>query len=86
MVYSRGEPIMKDNIPLGDMEIAMAMSYIRSAPFPTTVNGFLDYCDTIDDNGGDSAALLEAIQKAMLEIDDDSPLSDSPSAETESSA
>jgi len=77
---------MKDELPMGDLEIAMAMSYTWKAPFGTTITGFLNYCDELDENGGDSLALFQAMQKAIAEIDADSPFAGSQSAGTESSA
>ena len=83
--YERGNMVLKEDVPMGDMEIAMAMSYVRDAPFQTTIEGFLGFCDMLDDQGGDSSALLDTIQRCIMEVDGDSPFADSPSAGTESS-
>lgn len=79
---------MKDNLPSGDMAIRMLILYVRSAPFELTPNGFLDYCDRMDENRIGSAkdmftrmeAIAVSIEKGEL-----SPFAESPSQETATS-
>ena len=83
MNFGHGQPTLKDNAPLGDIQVATLMQYVYEAPFPTTVEGFLAFTDTMDPDA--SSALWLAINEGMQEVDNGGPLADSPSAETASS-
>lgn len=43
-----GKPVV-DETSLGDVDIIITLSYIRTAPFRTDLNGFLHYCDMLDE-------------------------------------
>ena len=54
---------------MGDVEIIKALSFVRSAPFPCTLKGFLDYCEKLDEvKVGNGEALLSAIEDAAKEV------------------
>lgn len=54
---------------MGDVQIIKALSFVRSAPFPCTLKGFLDYCDKLDEiKVGNGEALLKAIEDAAQEV------------------
>ena len=54
---------------IGDVEVLKALAYVRSAPFPTTLNGFLAYCDKLDEvKNGNGEALFAALNKAVEEV------------------
>ena len=54
---------------MGDVEILKTLSYVRSAPFQTTVRGFLAYCDSLDAvQVGNGEKLLQAIADAVAEL------------------
>lgn len=71
-----------------DLALYAALSTVRSAPFPVTLEGFLDYCDSLDEveygKGAEFGARLileaEHIQSGKM-----SPFADSRSAEKQSS-
>ena len=84
MKFTQGSaPQMSDNVPLGDLEIAMLMQYIYQAPFRTTIEGFLSFTDDMDP--AMAKELMARLNDALKEIDESSPFVSSPSAETESS-
>lgn len=43
-----GKPII-DETRLGDVDIIMNLAYIRNAPFRMDLDGFLHYCDLLDE-------------------------------------
>ena len=54
---------------IGDVEIIKTLAFVRSAPFPCTLKGFLDYCDKLDAiKIGNGEALLNAIDAAIEEV------------------
>ncbi len=63
-----GQQIMEYS-DIGDVEILKTLSFIRSAPFPLTLRGFLDYCDELDKKSvGNAERLFEAISLAAEEV------------------
>lgn len=54
---------------MGDVEIIKTLAFVRTAPFPITLKGFLDYCDTLDAiKVGNGEALLRALGDAAEEV------------------
>ena len=43
-----GKPVV-DETSLGYVDVIITISYIRSAPFKVDLQGFLHYCDLLDD-------------------------------------
>ena len=43
-----GKPVI-DETSLGYVDIIITLSYVRSAPFRPNLEGFLHYCDMLDD-------------------------------------
>ena len=43
-----GKPVIDDTL-LGDVDVIIMLSYVRSAPFKVTLDGFLHYCDLLDE-------------------------------------
>lgn len=88
MRTSGGQAVIeKTNI--GDIEIIGNLSYIRSAPFPITLEGFLDFCDALDYKSlGSAEKLWDRICETvkMIEEGGTSPFADSQTQETGSSA
>ena len=78
------DAMLKDTVPMGDLEIATVMQYVFRAPFRTSINGFLEYTDDMEPEA--STALFKRMSEAMREIDGSSPFADSPSAENANSA
>lgn len=74
---------MSDAMPLGDLELAMAMQYVFKAPFKTDIESFLNYTDDMDPEK--ASALLARINQGIKEIDENGPFAGSPSAENVSS-
>ena len=70
---------------IGDVEVLKALAYVRSAPFPKSLQGFLTYCDKLDTvKVGNGEALFTAINEAIEEVTaSPGPLEDSVSATTE---
>lgn len=50
---------------MGDVEILSILAFVKSAPFVKTVDAFLDYCDTLEDEG---AALLKRMSEIFQEL------------------
>ena len=74
---SQGRQVqMSDNVPLGDLEIAMAMQYIFKAPFKTDIESFLNYTDEMEPEK--ATALLKRLNEGIKEIDSSSPFVESP--------
>ena len=71
---------LRDDLPMGDLEIATMMQYVFKAPFRTTVAGFLDFTDEMEPEM--ASALFKRMSAGMQEIDGSSPFADSPSAES----
>lgn len=81
---SQGKRVeMSDTVPLGDLEIAMAMQYVYKAPFRTDIQSFLTYTDDMEPEK--ATALLNRLNQGIQEIDESSPFGGSPSAENASS-
>ena len=82
--YVNGKPIVVD-IRVGDASIINTLSYVRKAPFPTDLEGFLDYCDRMDEaNLGSAEAMLNDMDAVIEEIKGEgSPLENSQGAETQ---
>lgn len=54
---------------IGDVEVLKTLTYVRSAPFPKTLPGFLSYCDKLDEKKcGMGEALFTAMNKAVEEV------------------
>ena len=77
------EMSMSDNIPVGDLEIAMLMQYVFRAPFKADIEGFLSFTDGMEPFFAN--ALMKRMNEAIVTIDESSPFVNSPSAETENS-
>lgn len=80
-----GENIV-DGSHISDIQIIGLMSYIRKAPFDTTLDGFLDYGDILDEKTpGSATRLMNDLISVARGIDngDVSPFVPSPEAETE---
>lgn len=79
--------IEKTNI--GDIAIINVLAYVRSSPFPPTLDGFLDFCDMLDNaNIGSAQKLWDKMSDAVehIEAGDTSPFVDSPTQVKENSA
>ena len=81
-----GQTVIKD-ARVGDAEIVRLMAYVNKAPFQPTLNGFLTYCDQMDEKDfGSAERLYQDIILTVEEIDKEAgPLGDSQPAETPSS-
>ena len=81
-----GKPVIGET-RVGDAAIIKVLAYVRRAPFPIDLKGFLRYCDKMDENDlGSAERMLIDIEKAALEIEEaETPLADSPAAEMQSS-
>ena len=63
-----GEQILEYQ-DVGDVEIIKTLAFVRAAPFPRTVKGFLGYCDKLDEKEiGNGEKLFQAIVDAVVEI------------------
>ena len=72
-----------------DVMYLRTLSYVESAPFEKTLDGFFTYTDMLDGKKrGNGAKLYDEMIKAvdMIENGEKSPSADSPGAENESSA
>lgn len=81
-----GEPVVSET-RVGDAAVIKVLAYVGKAPFPTDLNGFLNYCDKMDSNDlGSAERLITDIEAAALQIEEgETPLPDSQGAETPSS-
>lgn len=43
-----GNKFVPDSVQLGDANLIEVLMYVRKAPFQTTVDGFLEYCDQME--------------------------------------
>ena len=71
-----------------DLAIFAALSTVRSAPFPVTLDGLLDYCDGLDEVEYGLGARFGGrliTEAASIQADKKSPFVSSPTAETPSS-
>lgn len=87
-VEQRKQGIEVKNLPIGDWNILQRMLYIREAPFPTSLDGFLAYTDRMDsEHPGSADAFWEVLGEAIQSIDEgtSSPLEPSQGAGTQSS-
>ena len=62
-----GKPVV-DETSLGDVDIIIMMSYVRSAPFKADLKGFLNYCDVMDNKEMGSAQRLYDRLSALTEV------------------
>ena len=62
-----GKPVV-DETCLGGVDIITTLQYVKSAPFKTDLNGFLDYCDRMDANELGSAERLYEKLREMTAI------------------
>lgn len=72
----------------GDLDVLAHMAYVASAPFKTTVQGFLGFTDKLDaECPGAGLALWNEIAEGVEKIDEEpnSPFVSSPGAEKETS-
>lgn len=53
-----------DTANIADVEIIRTLAFVRSAPFPTELEGFMDYCDTLD------AKRLGAAEEMFMALSD----------------
>lgn len=83
-----GGEVTLENALQGDLELLSILVYVEKAPFRPTVEGFLAFCDKLDErNNGDSLVLFEEMKEKVGLIDERSasPLADCPSQETQNS-
>lgn len=86
---SGSDGVVIDRTRLGDVEIISTLAYVRKAPFRATLDGFLEYGDTLDDKSvGSAQALYNKMVSTVKEIDkgEGSPFVPSPAAEKGTSA
>lgn len=81
-----GETVVTD-INVGDASLIRTLSFVSRAPFPTDLEGFLNYCDKMDAvQLGSAEQLVNEIDGIITELKAvESPLADSQGAETQSS-
>lgn len=84
--FVNGQPVVSET-RVGDVAVIKVLAYVRKAPFPTDLKGFLDYCDKMDEaNLGSAEQLLTDIEETALDIENgETPLPDSQGAEIPSS-
>ena len=78
----------RKELPSGDMAIRMILLYVKEAPFEPTQDGYLDFCDMLDERNLGAAKDLFTRMEAIavsLEKGEMSPFAPSPSQETASS-
>lgn len=64
-----GEGVV-DATLLGDVEIIRALAFVKKAPFPTDLEGFTNYCDSLDmKRHGAADDLFQAILGAVSKIE-----------------
>lgn len=88
MRASNGQTVV-ERTNIGDIEIIGTLSYVRSAPFPVNLEGFLDFCDVLDHKSvGSAQRLWDKMLETVKAIDEGgtSPFAGSPTQETGSSA
>lgn len=81
--------IVMDEALVGDSEIVQVLQYVRTSPFPQTVEGVLSFTDKLDDieygNGerfwNDVIRGAEAIEKGEVSPFVDSQVQETPSSE-----
>lgn len=81
-VINGDEKTLKPDAPIGDLELLMMLQYVYSAPFATTIEGFLRFTDVMDPD--QASALLARMNDCTRELIAYSPFVQSPSQETES--
>lgn len=82
-----GTPQLKDNIPFGDLQVAMILRYTAKAPYGNNANSFWEFMDVVEAFDVDKAnALYKRLVEAAKEVSEDSPFAGSPPQETENSA
>lgn len=82
-----GQVIM-DEARIGDSEIIQILQYVRTSPFPQTVEGVLDFTDKLDAvQFGNGMRFWEDVEKGAEKIEKGlvSPFADSQAQETPSS-
>lgn len=58
-----------DSIDYGMAEIAILLQFVRKAPFPINAEGFLEYCDSLDEKDTkNSSELFKKIYEVAGEI------------------
>ena len=83
-----GEQVVKET-RLGDSAIIEVLAFVHKAPFPVDLNGFYDFCDRMDEHDlGSASRMFDAMAAAKDRLQEglESPLEDSPAAETSKSA
>ena len=83
VVQSENGRTLKDGAPLGDIQILTMLQYISKAPFSISINGFLDFTDSLEPE--QSIELQRRIEEAIKEVVNGSPFAGSPSMGTDSS-
>ena len=80
--------IVMDEALVGDSEIVQFLQYIRTSPFPQTVEGVLSFTDKLDDiEYGNGERFWQAVMEGAEKIEKGlvSPFADSQAQETPSS-
>lgn len=58
------------DVEVGDMELMSVLTYVRSAPFKTDMESFLEYCDGLEEKeAGISVRLYDDMRLAIESID-----------------
>ena len=73
-----GKPRIKDNVPFGDLQVAMILRYTYKAPYRCTAESFWSFMDTVEAFDVDKAnALYARLTEAAKEVAEDSPFAGS---------
>ena len=62
---------IKEGAPLGDIRILSMLMYVSVAPFPLTLDGYLDFTDRISPEA--ATALQKRMEEGAAEVASDSP-------------
>ena len=82
-----GEPKMRDDLKLGDMQVAMVLRYTSKAPYGNSAESFWEFMDVAEAVDVDKAnALYVRLVKTAREVSKDSPFAGLQQQATETSA
>lgn len=75
---SEGRPVLKDNIPFGDIQVASILRYTYKAPYALNKESFWEFMDTVEEFDVDKAnALYKRLTDGAAEVAKDSPFANS---------
>lgn len=77
-----GGMVIKEGAPLGDIRILSMLMYVSVAPFPLTLDGYLDFTDRLNPDA--AVALQKRMEEGAAEVASDSPFAGSTSQGTAS--